>query len=580
MACLFASLADAGTGVAATLTLADHGSSRYRIVLPIDAIPSERFAALELQRYLERISGVRLEIVPDTEKRTKHEILLGDNAHLRKLGLRPDLEALGGDGFTMRTEQACLVIAGGQPRGTLNGVHTFLEERMGVRWWTPELEYVPRRQRIDLPALAGMRVPALEDREGFWTEAMRDADFASRHRLNGDHCHLEARHGGAAVSYFPFVHSLDALVPPDLFQEHPDYFPLINGQRKGGYVQRCLTHPDVLRLSIERVRQWMREHPEATIISVSQNDTINNCQCDRCRAVDEAEGTPCGSLLQFVNAVAEAAERDNPAIRIDTLAYQYTRKPPKTLRPRKNVIIRLCSIECCFAHSLEACPSAENRRFREDILAWQPVAPLLYVWDYTPNFAHYQQIFPNFDALQPNVKFFVAHGVKGLFEQGNYSPGGMGEMGPLRAYVLAKLLWDPETDLERHVREFTDAYFGGAGAKIREYLEITHRLVRQGGGHAHIFDSPNASYLDRGMLAEADRVLAEAEPLADDPDARFRVEVARLPVWYGQLATRQLEGVPRTERLRQFLAIARRAGITHISESKTLAQWAQEMGAE
>ena len=105
--------------------------------------------------------------------------------------------------------------------------------------------------------------------------------------------------------------------------------------------------------------------------------------------------------------IAEDIEHDFPKVRIDTLAYQYTRKPPKTLRPRRNVIVRLCSIECCFAHPLETCSSPENARFRADITAWQPVAPTLYVWDYTPNFAHYQQPFPNFDALQPNVRNFA-----------------------------------------------------------------------------------------------------------------------------------------------------------------------------
>src|SRR5204862_1361397 len=216
------------------------------------------------------------------------------------------------------------------------------------------------------------------------------------------HYGLTEKHGGAYTVYFPFVHSFDALVPRELYAGHPEYFPLINGTRATGYVQRCLSNPDVLRISIERVRQWIKEHPEATIISVSQNDTINNCQCEQCKAVDDAEGSPAGSLLKFVNAVAEAIEKDHPNVRIDTLAYQYTRKPPKTIRPRPNVIVRLCSIECCFAHPLESCPSSENHRFRDDIIAWQPVAPLLYVWDYTPNFGHYQQPFPNWDALQPN----------------------------------------------------------------------------------------------------------------------------------------------------------------------------------
>src|SRR5262249_22287262 len=162
-----------------------------------------------------------------------------------------------------------------------------------------------------------------------------------------------------------------------------------NGVRTNGYVQRCLSNPDVLKISIGRVQQWIKEHPDATIISVSQNDVIKNCQCDQCKAIDDAEGSPAGSLLKFVNAVAEAIEKDHHNVCIDTLAYQYTRKPPKTIRPRKNVIVRLCSIECCFAHPLESCPSTQNQKFRDDIIAWEPVAPLLYVWDYTTDFGNY-----------------------------------------------------------------------------------------------------------------------------------------------------------------------------------------------
>lgn len=576
----FVLLASATGHAASQATLVEKGRSKYRIVVPADAIAAERFAAEEMQVYLERISGVRLPIVTDAEKLTSREIVLGDGARLRKLGVRLDTHALGDDGFVVQWAKDRLVIAGARPRGTLNGVHTFLEEQLGVRWYTPELEVVPRTNRVRLAKASASRSPALEYREVFWTEMMRNGDFASRHRLNGDHCRLEAKHGGAAVSYFPFVHSFDALVPPALFESHPEYFPLIDGKRKGGYVQRCLTNPDVLRLSIERVREWIRDHPEATILSVSQNDTINYCQCDACRAIDDAEGTPCGSLLKFVNAVAAAIEADHPKVRIDTLAYQYTRMAPKTLRPHRNVIIRLCSIECCFAHPFADCPSKANQRFCEDIVAWQPVAPLLYVWDYTPNFAHYQQIFPNFDALQPNVQFFVKHGVKGLFEQGNYSSGGMGEMGPLRSYVLAKLLWNPDTDVARHIREFTDAYYGRAGAKIREYLELTHQPVRGTECHAHIFDGPKSCYLPAGTVAEAEQLLIQAEQLAGEDPQKFRVQVATLPVWYAQLSDKKLEGWPRTQLLRRFLEVARKAGVSNISESKDLATWAKEMGAE
>jgi hypothetical protein len=366
--------------IAATgFTLSGKDKKPCTIVIASNAPPSERYAAEELQRYLERITTVKLPIVDDSVRPTSREILLGDNGHLRKLGLKIDTSKFGPEDFALRSARNKLIIAGGRPRGTLYGVYTLLEENLGVRWFTPELEVVPQTNRIVLPSFEQTHVPPLEYREIFWTEMMRDADFAARHRLNGEHYGLSEKHGGRAVVYFPFVHSLENLVPPDLFNEHPEYFPLINGKRVNGYVQRCLSNPDVLKLALAAVRKWLQEHPEATIISVSQNDNTKWCRCDKCKALDDQEGSPAASLIQFVNAVAENIENDYPNIRIDTLAYQYTRKPPKTLRPRHNVIIRLCSIECCFAHPLATCESNENRRFREDILAWQPVALKLYI---------------------------------------------------------------------------------------------------------------------------------------------------------------------------------------------------------
>jgi hypothetical protein len=564
----------------ADLTLVDNGVSRYRIVLATNALPSERFAAEELQRYLEKLGGVRLPIVADDQKAQSREIILGDNARLRELRANVDWDKLGTDGFIFRTAGNRLIVAGGKPRGTLYGVYALLEEQLGVRWFTPELEQAPRKTRLALPNLDETQVPPLEYREVYWTEMFRNADFAARHRLNGQAYALTEKHGGRAVVYHPFVHSFDALIPPNLYTNHPDYFPWIGGKRKGGYVQRCLTNPDVLALAKTRVREWIRQHPEATILSVSQNDCIENCRCDKCRAVDDTEGTPMGSLLQFVNALAADLEADYPNIRIDTLAYQYTRKPPKTLRPHKNVIIRLCSIECCFSHPLQTCPSKENTTFRNDILAWQPVAPLLYVWDYTPNFAHYIMPFPNFDVLQPNIQFFVKHGVKGLFEQGNYSGGGNGEMGPLRAYLLAKLIWNPQADVQRHTAEFTSAYFGQAAPKILAYLQTTHRPVREKGLHAHIFNSPKSAYYTEEVIARGETLLDEAEKLAGNDTVRLRVQVARLPVWYLKLAQNRVSGEARTELLKRFVTIARQAGISNISEAQSLTDWAKRQGME
>ncbi len=153
-------------------------------------------------------------------------------------------------------------------------------------------------------------------------------------------------------------------------------------------------------------------------------------------------------------------------------------------------------------------------------------------------------------------------------------------MGPLRAYVLAKLLWNPQTDVGKHKAEFLNAYFGKAASQIREYLDLLESRVRDGKTHAHIFDSSKAGYLSPEFLDKADEVLKTAENNAEDGDKRFHVQVARLPVWYLQLATGRVTGQARADLLEKFLAIARKAGISNISEGQALDAWAKAMGSK
>ena len=154
---------------------------------------------------------------------------------------------------------------------------------------------------------------------------------------------------GGHISYKGFVHTFNQLVPPEThFAAHPEWFSLIKGKRTSDRAQLCLTNPSLRDFMVERVKQWLRESPETGIISVSQNDWAGACECRDCKTLDDAEGTPAATMLAFANYVGEKIEPEFPQVAVDTLAYQYTRKPPKTLKPRANVIVRLCSIECNF----------------------------------------------------------------------------------------------------------------------------------------------------------------------------------------------------------------------------------------
>ena len=83
----------------AGVTLSDEGRSQYRIVVPAGAIPAERYAADELQHYLEKMSGAKIPITTDAEKPASREIVLGDNRRLAKSPAKIDFGKLGPDGI-------------------------------------------------------------------------------------------------------------------------------------------------------------------------------------------------------------------------------------------------------------------------------------------------------------------------------------------------------------------------------------------------------------------------------------------------------------------------------------------------
>ena len=228
---------------------------------------------------------------------------------------------------------------------------------------------------------------------------------------------------------------------------------------------------------VKNLRERLRANPAATITSVSQNDCPGNCTCPKCRAVDEEEGGPAGSLLRFVNAVAADIEPEFPGLAVDTLAYQYTRKPPRLVRPRPNVIVRLCSIECSFGRPLD---DPRNKAFFDDLDGWSKIAGRLYIWDYTTDFSHYVQPHPNYGVLAPNIRLFVDRNVKGVFEQGAYQSWGS-EMAELRAWVLAKLLWNPGLDEDGLREEFLAGYYGPAARPKERYLESLETALAKSG---------------------------------------------------------------------------------------------------
>ena len=488
-----------------------------------------KYAAEELARFLGEVTGADFAIQNSLQKGGANLLVGLDAARLVEAGF--STEGLGADGIVIRSKGSDLILAGGRPRGTLYAVYTFLEDVVGCRWWSSKASTIPKRNAINVKGLNIRYVPPLEYREVFWFDAF-DGDWAVRNKSNGNSERLDAKRGGKHV-YEGFVHTFYSLIPPDTyFEKHPEWFSEIKGKRVHGHAQLCLTNDAMRAELVKNLKVRLRKNPQATIASVSQNDWHGFCTCAKCAAIDEKEGSHAGTMIRFVNAVAEEIEKEFPNVAISTLAYQYTRKPPKMARPRPNVIVRLCSIECSFSKPLT---DERNKTFRDDIVGWSKICKRLYIWDYTTNFRHYFRPHPNLRVLGDNVRFFVKHGVKGIFEQGAYTSAGA-EMAELRAWVLAKLLWNPRLDDKKLIEEFLDGYYGPAGAHIGAYLNVMHDAIDADGyylGCLPSYREATPGFLNFAALNEGRRHLVLAEKTAaGDAELLNRVKMAQLPVMY------------------------------------------------
>ncbi|GMU92163.1 MAG: hypothetical protein AMXMBFR4_12210 [Candidatus Hydrogenedentota bacterium] len=572
-------------GAGRPFIVAKAGQAACRIVVGENAPAATQYAAEELRRFLGQITGAEFEVVTDAAPIRKGEIILGENRHFeaatRGRGGRIDTKSFGSDGYLIRVAGDHLIIVGDEPRGTLYGVYGLLEDHLGCRWFTPAVSRIPKTSELAIGPFEQRVTPRLEYREPFVMDCF-DGDWAARNRMNSSAARLEERHGGK-VTYFGFVHTFEGLLPPDQhFDQHPEYYSLVNGKRLKERSQLCCTNEDVIRLVTEEVRKRMREHPDATVFSVSQNDWYNYCQCDTCTKLAEAEGSQMAPVMFLVNRVAKAVAEEFPDKLIDTLAYQYTRKPPKTMRPEPNVIIRLCSIECCFAHSFEACDSPENREFVEDVKGWSTICNRLWVWNYNTSFSNYFTPFPNLRVRNDNIKFFADHNVTGIFEQDVYTTLN-GELSPLSGYLNAKLLWDPDYDEDTAINEFLEAVYGKAAPFIRKYIDLLHNRVEDFNLHMDIWIGPEHPLLNREVLVRADELWDAAEAaVSAEPEVLERVRVARLSVDFAVLKRTQSEGLAMYDidqvngsltlrpefraRAQRFFEVAERNGVTQLRE--------------
>lgn len=507
-------------GAEAQMTMVKNGKPTSRIVLA-DTDSTNRKAADLLQDFVQRISGASLPIVSSTNTK-QGDIVIG----------KGNTSGLTEDGFRLATNQGVCYVSSGGDKGSIYGVVSLLENYLGVSYYGANAYTLTQQSTLTIPELDRAENPAFRYRQSQCYALAEDPIYKSWFRFEEPR---EVFAGGM------WVHTFDRIMPSDQYgATHPEYYSFINGERRPGKAsQWCLTNPAVFELVSQQIDSIFKANPGMKLISVSQNDgNHTNCTCPDCKALDEQEGGPSGSLIHFLNKLATRF----PDKEFSTLAYLYTMHPPKHVKPLPNVNIMLCDIDC--DREVPLTDNASGRDFMKAMKGWSAISKNIFVWDYGINFDNFVSPFPNFPILQKNIQLFKEHNATMHFSQIGGSKGG--DFPEMRAYMVSKLMWNPYQNADSLMRSFMDGYYGAASPYLYQYEKLLEGGLLASKARLWIYDSPvthKDGMLNTNCRKRYNTLFDQAEQaVAGDETLLKRVQLSRLPLQYAELEIARAEG--------------------------------------
>jgi len=541
------------------IELARNGEAAAQIVVSENASFGEKHAAQELAHFLHEITGGTFEPVAAPVS-GQANLCVGRGA-ARAVHPRFTTDGLGADGMVIQTHDGNVILAGGEPRGTLYAVYSFLEDEIGCRWWSHTVSTIPSKPTLAVGPLDRRHVPPYEHREIHIVPISHDPDWCVRNKCVGEmtgygRFNMMPERGGCRKAW-PCGHSYYTILPPDkYFEDHPEWYSLHGNKRVSSpkiHSSLCLTNEKMQREFTRRVLEEVRGGPAMfqaggpqyvryidlvenplMHVSVSPEDDSGypfQCQCEPCAAVDQAEGSASGNCLRLANRVARELRAEFPEKSVYMYAYHQTQKPPLVTRPEPGLIIWYGPINASFSKPLT---HPRNKRWHDDLADWLKISDRVYLYDYPDNVTYKLTPHPNLYVLAENIRWCADQGVTGYYGDGIIGGTGGTEMAELRAWMVAKLLWDPSREPESLIREFTDGYYGPAGAPIRAYLDVIHDAVDRSGDWLTLSSPPDAQFLSLETMLDAWKHLTEAEAAVREgmPEILHRVRIAQLPALF------------------------------------------------
>ena len=422
-----------------------------------------------------------------------------------------------------------VALSGGSPRGLTYAIYHYLEDVCGVIFMDFDKEYIPELADLPTKNLKLQGKPAFPQRS-LKTVHFGNGEFSAKRRINmSGWSRIAPAYGGdnsagrpgpchSFASYYPFSGANK--------KNHPEYFSLVNGKRIGGQFQGqlCLSNPGLREEMIKKLYFYMdadlkdikdgKRAAAPKVYDISQNDNQNYCRCDKCNALAKKYGNKqSGIMLDFINQMAEAAEKKAPGTSVSTFAYQYTEDLPVGIKARDNVITVLCDTMGNTAAPLTDATNAQSRR---KIEKWSKISKLGF-WDYGDQFSEPKN-------MPVASEFTYADNVKYLYKNNivdnriEISAHTYPDAREFKFYLMSNLHENPNADFNKLAEKFANAYYGPAGKLFLQYRKMIYEAGKKRNLFIPMYPWGGGSYshLDLQTVLKAHELFAQGRVLLKD----------------------------------------------------------------
>ncbi|MBR1965978.1 MAG: DUF4838 domain-containing protein [Lentisphaeria bacterium] len=500
------------------------------IAIPVKHTAVEKYAAAKLAYYLQKITGKKLTVIPESKVSLRKAIYVGHTDFGRQNNI--DYKKLGREEWVIRTVNDSLILTGGFNRGIVYAVYDYLERHAKVRNYDENTVIIPSNPELTAGTWNLQRKPSFDSRWiydcldwGQKSHSFKEFNklFSYTQKATGMHKMI----GGERPHHTAYDYMKHWPVDKkELYALQSDGSRPIP-KNPVGPGQMCLTNPEVRRLVIAQLRKFIERdrkeakagnYPPPVFYDISHNDNYHKCVCKNCMTIAEREGSYSGTLIDFINFIARDIAQDYPDVIIRTFAYTYTAAPPKNIKTEKNVSMHLAFLgaemggEYYYYDSMRPLSHKLNSEVNERNSKWSKFTDYICRWEYWRLYPGIPEANLRIGSVAEDLKRNYECNVRYIFAE--YESPHWNSFFALHRYIGAKLLDDLNCNAAELQAEFMQNYYGAAAEKMTELLNYMQKRQDQFQYRIGEIAPDRRSYKDEEYFRTAFKLLKEAEKAA------------------------------------------------------------------